>query len=218
MVRLALFDCDGTLADSQHHICTAMEAAFARVGEPAPPRATIRRAVGLSLGHVIAVLAPDADEDRRARLVEAYRTAFFDLRAGGTMGTEPLFEGIAPLLEALSRAGWCMGVATGKSDRGLAHLLEHHAIGGHFATLQTADRHPSKPHPSMIEAAMRDTGAVPEATVMIGDTSFDMEMARAAGVRAIGVGWGYHAPHELEAAGAEHIVSDPAALMMVLAR
>ncbi|MEO5866816.1 MAG: HAD-IA family hydrolase, partial [Sphingomonas sp.] len=115
---------------------------------------------------------------------------------------EPLFDGMAAALDALCADGWTLGVATGKSDRGLAHVLAHHGIGERFTTLQTADRHPSKPHPSMIEAAIAETGASPETTVMIGDTSYDMLMAEAAGVRALGVGWGYHADDELRAAGA----------------
>jgi phosphoglycolate phosphatase len=101
-----------------------------------------------------------------------------------------------------------LGVATGKSDRGLFHCLESHGLLDHFVTLQTADRHPSKPHPSMIEHAMAEAGADAAVTVMIGDTSFDMAMGVNAGVRALGVDWGYHTPEELMAAGAEMVVTD----------
>ncbi len=114
--------------------------------------------------------------------------------------------------------GWLLGVATGKSDRGLRLVLEHHGLAHHFVTLQTADRHPSKPHPAMIEAAMAEAGAAPRDTVMIGDTSFDMAMAHHAGVRAIGVAWGYHEPAELFAEGADAVADTPADLPALCAR
>ena len=123
---------------------------------------------------------------------------------------EPLYDGIADLLVALEEGDWLLGVATGKSDRGLILCLEHHGLRDRFVTLQTADRHPSKPHPSMVDQAMADAGASPETTLMIGDTSYDMAMAKAAGATAIGVAWGYHEAKELEAAGADYIANTPA--------
>ena len=128
----------------------------------------------------------------------------------------PLFAGMRELLHRLHGAGWLLGVATGKSDRGLTACLAGHEISDLFVTLQTADRHPSKPHPAMLEAALFEAGVTAEAAVMIGDTSFDMEMAAAAGVRAIGVDWGYHAPEELLATGATGVASDMAALEALL--
>ncbi|OQW47554.1 MAG: haloacid dehalogenase [Proteobacteria bacterium SG_bin6] len=216
-VRLALFDCDGTLVDSQHHICSAMERAFGDVGLAPPPRAIVRRQVGLSLAEVIRSLLPDAGGTLHEALVARYRAAFFELRSAGTIGAEPLYPGIAELLETLSAQGWRLGVATGKSDRGLAHILAHHGIAGHFVTLQTADRHPSKPHPAMIEAALAEVGVAAGDAVMIGDTSFDMAMAVSAGVRAIGVGWGYHPNDELVAAGAVAVAEDVGELSAMLA-
>ncbi|MBA3878666.1 MULTISPECIES: HAD-IA family hydrolase [Sphingomonas] len=218
MIRLAIFDCDGTLVDSQHNICAAVEESFASNGLIAPPRNTIRRIVGLSLVEAMRMLLPDAEEALHQQVAQDYKDAFFRMRSAGAMAEEPLYDGIADLLAALAAQGWLLGVATGKSDRGLAHILAHHGIAGHFLTLQTADRHPSKPHPSMIETAMRDAGAVAEHTAMIGDTSFDMAMARAGGVRAIGVGWGYHPPEELIEAGAHVVVDDVAALAVALER
>jgi phosphoglycolate phosphatase len=125
------------------------------------------------------------------------------------LADEPLYDGIADLIEMLDSDGWLLGVATGKSDRGLRLCLEHHGLHPRFVTLQTSDRHPSKPHPSMIEQAMADAGALTETTIMIGDTSYDMAMARAAGVTAIGVTWGYHEAEELVAAGADYIAEHP---------
>jgi phosphoglycolate phosphatase len=125
---------------------------------------------------------------------------------------EPLFPGIAALLDDLAAAGWTMAVATGKSDRGLAHCLASHGIADRFASLQTAERHPSKPDPAMLEAALFETDTAPEAAVMIGDTAYDMAMAAAIGVRAVGVAWGYHEGPELIAAGAAYVARDPADL------
>jgi phosphoglycolate phosphatase len=146
-----------------------------------------------------------------ARLVDAYRQAFFNARTEGLVA-EPLFQGIAELLASLRAKGWTLGVATGKSDRGLKGCLVGHGVFDLFATLQTADRHPSKPDPAMLDAAMAQAGAEPGGTVMIGDTVFDIEMARAAGCRALGVAWGYHPADELLAAGAQAVAQTAAEL------
>jgi len=199
--RLAVFDCDGTLADGQAAICAAMEAAFADTGLLPPQRASVRRIVGLSLPVAIRQLAPDITDAKVAEAVEAYKSAFRAARQDGSLH-EPLFDGIAPMLHRLAEAGWVLGVATGKSHRGLASLLAANRLAPLFATLHTADHYPSKPHPAMLEAAMAATLALPSDTLMIGDTVYDMHMAVAAGARAIGVGWGYHEPDELLAAGA----------------
>ena len=205
--RLAVFDCDGTLVDSQHSICTAMIRAFEGEKLAAPDRATILSVVGLSLPNAMARLLPGAGRDYHDHLSECYKLAFQQLRRDNAV-SEPLYPGIADLVRALDADGWLLGVATGKSDRGLDLCLSHHGIHAHFVTLQTADRHPSKPHPSMLLTAMEDAGAVPESTVMIGDTSFDIDMALTAGVCALGVGWGYHAPADLIAAGAHSVAMD----------
>jgi phosphoglycolate phosphatase len=207
-LRLAVFDCDGTLVDSQANICRAMEAAYAGAGLPPPPRVAIRGIVGLSLVEAVAVLAPDAPPALHEQLAEDYKAAFRAMRAAGELEVEPLYDGLVAALDTLSADGWLLGVATGKSDRGLAHVLAHHGLAGRFVTLQTADRHPSKPHPSMLHEAMAQAGTDPHMTAMIGDTSYDMEMARAAGVRAVGVTWGYHDAARLWAAGADAVIHD----------
>ena len=201
MSRLVVFDCDGTLVDGQAAICQTMEAAFASTGLVAPERNMVRRMVGLSLPYALRELAPDASDEQRHAVVEAYKTGFRDLRLSGAL-REPLYDGIAGLIDELSGEGWQLAVATGKSDRGLHACLDTHGIRHRFVSLQTADRHPSKPHPAMLEAALFEAAVQPGDAVMIGDTIFDMEMAVAAGVRAIGVAWGYHEAHELRAAGA----------------
>ena len=206
-VRLAVFDCDGTLVDSQANICAACEEAFAGAGLVAPPRAAIRRIVGLSLVDAMRVLLPEGGDALHRRLAQDYKDVFFRMRSSGALADEPLFPAMLETLSAVEAAGWVLGVATGKSDRGLAHVLASHGIGERFVTLQTADRHPSKPDPAMLVAAIVEAGAAPATTVMIGDTSFDMAMARAAGVRGIGVAWGYHEPVELIAAGADVVAT-----------
>jgi phosphoglycolate phosphatase len=213
--RLAIFDCDGTLVDSQADIALAMEAAFVAQRLVPPPRSAIRRIVGLSLGEAIRQLAPDCNGETGMLLVQAYKDAFRARRAAG-MVEEPLYDGIAALVAGLDAAGWLLAVATGKSDRGLAHCLRHHGLTDHFVTLQTADRHPSKPDPSMIDACLDATRASRANTVMIGDTAYDMAMAVNAGVRAIGVDWGYHHPNELIAAGAEAIAGSVDELRLLL--
>lgn len=210
-IRLAVFDCDGTLSDGQAGVVNAMSAAYAEVGAPPPPHSQVRRIVGLSLPQAIRHLSPELPEDTQAAVVQAYKNAFRRSREEGSL-REPLFEGMADLLRRLHGAGWTLGVATGKSDRGLASTLASHRLTDLFSTTHTADRHPSKPHPAMLEAAMDDVLAEAEATCMIGDTVFDIQMAVAAGVRPIGVSWGYHEPSELLAAGAVGVAGDMAEL------
>ena len=208
MTRLAIFDCDGTLVDSQANICRAVEEAFVEARVAVPPRAAIRRIVGLSLVEAMQALLPEASDADHRVLAQGYKDKFVAMRASGALDEEPLFDGMGELVESLAGSGWLLGVATGKSDRGLAHVLATHGLTQHFITLQTADRHPSKPHPAMAHAAMAEAGALPETTVMIGDTSFDMQMAGNAGIRAIGVDWGYHDAEDLLAAGAHAVAVD----------
>jgi phosphoglycolate phosphatase len=204
-LRLAIFDCDGTLVDSQATICTAMAEAFAEAGIAAPDPAAVRRIVGLSLPEAIAVLAPDVDAFAMA---QTYKNCFHRMRLEGRV-EEQLYAGVSEMLAVMEEAGWLLGVATGKSDRGLRLVLEHHGLAHRFVTLQTADRHPSKPHPAMIDQALSDAGVERAHAVMIGDTSFDIAMAHNAGVRAIGVAWGYHDAAELLAEGADAVARHP---------
>lgn len=202
---LVVFDCDGTLVDSQRFIVDCMTAAFAAEGMETPSSDAIRRIVGLTLVHAVDRLLGGGDLVLAERLAEGYRSQFLRRRMAGDTD-EPLFPGALDLLDELAARGVTMGVATGKTMRGLKHILEQHRIAHHFVTLQTADLHPSKPHPAMIEAAMRETGADAARTMMVGDTSFDIEMAVAAGVLPVGVSWGNHPAVELKAVGAAHVL------------
>ena len=208
MNRLAIFDCDGTLVDSGSTIQRALAAAFDQHGLELPPPEVSRKVIGLSLTEAMAALLPRAAAEQHEALSEDYKRAFWQLRAAGEV-EEPLFDGVIELLDALEDDGWLLAVATGKSDRGLRHCLEQHDIHARFVSLQTADRHPSKPHPSMVEQAIADAGAAPGTSIVIGDTSFDMAMAASAGATGIGAAWGYHDAEELLEAGAVAVAEQP---------
>jgi phosphoglycolate phosphatase len=208
-----IFDCDGTLVDSQHAIHDTMDAAFSRVGLPTPAREEILRIVGLSLPEVFDILAKDESPATRRELCRLYKASFTEAR-DRAIHRDELFPSARETIEALARRDdVVLGIATGKSRRGVTRLLDQEGWHGHFVTVQTADDHPSKPHPSMIQRAIVECGAEASQTVMIGDTSFDMQMARNAGVRALGVAWGYHPVEELERAGAHAIVDSYPALL-----
>jgi phosphoglycolate phosphatase len=183
-----------------------MEAGFAAAGLTPPDRNEVRRMVGLSLPIALKRLAPDASQEQRVNAVAAYKDSFFTARTDGSL-EEPLYEGMKELLYRLHGDGYLLAVATGKSDRGLTACLAEHGISDLFVSLQTSDRHPSKPDPTMLAAAMFEAGAKPAETVMIGDTTFDIEMGRAAQVRSLGVNWGYHEPQELSEFGAEAVAA-----------
>ena len=202
--RLAIFDCDGTLVDGQAEVCEAMELAFRECGLSQPDRSVVRKTVGLSLPQAIFRLAPEAAPVQHQTAILAYKRIYREKREAGCL-REPLFAGMGHLLSRLRKQGWVLGVATGKSARGLRACLSTHNLHQHFMTLQTADHHPSKPDPSMVYAALQDAGLSADNAVVIGDTSFDIEMASNAGVRSLGVAWGYHDPRELQAAGAHGI-------------
>jgi phosphoglycolate phosphatase len=214
---LIVFDCDGTLVDSQANIIRAVSETFDRAQLPVPDPHAIRRIVGLSLVQAMQALLPDGHPDLHARLAADYKTAFQRLRGHGLV-EEPLYPQARVVIETLSEMGIALGVATGKSDRGLALCLAHHNLTHHFITLQTADRHPSKPHPSMLEQAMADADALPAHTWMVGDTVFDMALAANAGATALGVDWGYHDADELRAAGAVDVLTGFPALLQALER
>lgn len=205
-LRLILFDVDGTLVDSQAGIVRAMMSAFGGVGQTPPQRSELLSVVGLSLDHAFLKLAPELDATDRAIMADVYKQTYArERQAIGSAAFSPFYPGVQEMLGTLSAMPEnILGVATGKSRRGLEALISGHGMEGVFLTRQVADGHPSKPHPSMIEAALRESGADRSNAVMIGDTAFDIEMARAAGIRSIGVSWGYHPVSALD--GADVIV------------
>ena len=211
-LRLVVFDVDGTLVDSQADILGAMATAFAGQGVEMPSRDAVLSLVGLSLDIAMAQLVPDLPETKRNALVADYKLAYITARQSGDMHrTSPLYPGARATLDLLQQQSHTLlGVATGKSQRGLDALIDSHGLQGLFVTRQVADHHPSKPHPSMLLTALRETGVDPHDAVMVGDTSYDMDMARAAGIHGIGVSWGYHAPDALTAA--RYVIDSFAAL------
>ena len=204
--RLIVFDFDGTLVDSLQFIVTAMTRAFEDQSLAPPAPEAVRRIVGLRLEVAAARLLPDLEDIETAeRIADSYRVAFQDMRARNLVD-EPLYPGVRETLALLNRPEVCLGIATGKSRRGLVSSLERHDLSDLFVTLKTSDDGPGKPHPEILQHAMSDVGAEPEETVVIGDTSYDMEMAANARVSALGVAWGYHGAAELRASGAADVV------------
>jgi phosphoglycolate phosphatase len=215
-VKLVVFDVDGTLVDSQDLIVAAQREAFAAHGLKPPTRARSLSVVGLSLPEAFtALVGAHGPVDS---LAAAYKETFARLRADPAY-REPLFPGAADLVADLAgEADVALAIATGKSRRGVAHLVQRHGWDEVFASIQTADDAPSKPDPTMLRQAMADVGATPEGTLMIGDSTFDMAMARAAQVAPVGVTWGYHPPAALTEAGAQTIVNSYAELRTLLVR
>ena len=214
-LKLVMFDFDGTLVDSQGGIVAAMTEAFRGAGLEAPVPATVRRVVGLSLMAAVGELMPGAETANVAEVAQRYRDAFFDLRSRPDYN-EPLFPGARAALEALNGPEVLLGIATGKARRGLIGSLERHDLSGHFVTLKTADDGPGKPHPAILESAMAEVGVGAEDTVMVGDTVFDIQMARNAQTQSLGVSWGYHEADELAAAGAARVIDSFEDLLPVL--
>lgn len=215
--KLIIFDVDGTLVNSEHLILDVQYEVFRQAGLHHPGREAGLQIIGLSLDVALGRLV---GRDSAPELVEPYKVIFNSYRQRAhevPRWDEPLYPGALDVLQTLrGRPNAVLGMATGKTRRGVSYILERHGWADWFDTIQTADDAPSKPHPGMIDNAMRTTGIGPAATVMIGDSNHDMEMARAAGVRAIGVAWGFQPPDVLLAAGADVIAQDYADLMRLL--
>ncbi len=215
--KLAVFDVDGTLVDSRELLRLTADTAFNAMGLPSPGYERLRQIVGLNLRDGLAQLVPDMTSEQVEILVDNYRTCFQEMRKQAGF-VEPLYAGAAELLARLKADGWRLALATGKSRRGVDIIVEMHSWADVFGTTHCGDEHPGKPHPAMLIEAMRVLDAAREDTVMVGDTSHDMLMAQAAGVRAVAVSWGFHTRAELEACRPDLIVDTFEALEAELAR
>lgn len=205
-LRLIIFDCDGTLVDSQAAIIHAMREAFEAASLPAPSDEAVRGIVGLSVPQAVAALAPTQNRDTLEVIDAEFRRASIALRSANPETNAKFYDGARECLDRLNDAGELLAVATGKARRGLDHLLDHSDLRSHFVATQSADDAPSKPHPGMLENCARLTGA--DRMVMIGDTSFDMAMAKNFGCHAIGVTWGYHPSSVLLETGADVLANN----------
>lgn len=207
-LKLVIFDVDGTLIDSQAHIVGAMNAAFDGLGLTPPSREQTLSIVGLSLPVAMDRLMPDADAATQSALVEGYKQGFMRMRTEDDEALSPFYPGAREALDRLAaQDDLLLGIATGKSRRGMDHLMEMHGLRRLFQTVQVADDHPSKPNPSMVAACLSETGVDTTHAVILGDTVFDMEMGRNAGIPAIGVNWGYHPAENLVTAGAMKVLT-----------
>lgn len=206
--RLIVFDCDGTLVDSLFAIQYAMELAFDSLALSAPSADAVRGIVGLSVPQAVAALAPGQPPETLAALDRAFRDASLAYRQSNPESNGQLYPGTMAALERLNTPETIMAVATGKARRGLEHVLDAFGMRAFFTATQSADDAPSKPHPGMLQNCERLTGIGPARTAMVGDTTFDIAMARAHGCRAIGVSWGYHPVEALLSAGAHVVIDD----------
>lgn len=209
-MKLALFDCDGTLVDSAALIHEVMARTFVAFGHPRPAIESTKSIIGLTLDIAIARMQgkPHVDDEAVA-MTAHYKKIYMDVRGEPGMNV-PLFDGIKTVIAALAaRDDILIGAVTGKSRRGLVSVLEIHGFAPHFIVSRTADDCPSKPHPAMVTECCDETSMNPADTVVIGDAIYDMQMAKAAGAKAIGVSWGYASVDELIAAGADAIAHHP---------
>ena len=184
---LIVFDWDGTLMDSAGVIAASIQAACRDLGLAEPSEQAARHIIGLGLNEAIAHLLPALPAADYPRMVERYRHHYL-----GKDQDIPLFSGAERVVHDLHAAGFLLGVATGKSRRGLDRVLDHTGLRAYFHATRCADECFSKPHPEMLEQLMDQLGATRQRTLMIGDTSHDLQMAQNAGVPSLAVSYGAH--------------------------
>lgn len=197
---LIAFDWDGTLYDSTKVIVRCIQRAVVDVGGAMPTDRAAAFVIGMSLAQALARAAPDVPPEKYPALGERYRHHYYQHKDDLS-----LFDGVLPLLHELRERHHRLAVATGKSRRGLDEVLASEELHGVFDGSRTADETAGKPHPLMLEELMREFAIEPGRTLMIGDTTHDLEMARNAGCASVGVSYGAHEPAEFHALGPLHI-------------
>lgn len=204
-LRLVVFDWDGTLMDSPRRIIWCLQHTARALGVEVLPEDRLRDIIGLGVDVAVRRLYPEADDDFVEGFATTYRRCYL---GSGEAPETPLYPGARALLEWLDREGFLLAVATSKSRPGLDQALASSGLGGLFVTTATSDEYPSKPNPAMLEGVIRNTGVEPANTRMIGDSVYDLEMARNAGVRAIAVTHGVHTAERLREASPLALVAD----------
>jgi phosphoglycolate phosphatase len=202
---MAVFDLDGTLIDSAASIVDGITACWEACGFPELDPAHARRVIGLPWDRSMQVLLPGSG-DRELGLVRAY---YEDVMAGRRVPPprrEPAFPGACETIAALAEAGFLLAIVTSRGSHRVHDILSTCGIAERFLTVKTVDHGPGKPNPYLLLQAMSEAGVSPDQTVMVGDTTYDVLMARAAGAPAVGVSWGVHDAGELVAAGAHRVV------------
>lgn len=190
---LVVFDWDGTVFDSTAHIAHAIQRAVEDVGGTPPSLETARSVIGLGLEQALAQTAPDVSPDRYEELSRRYLWHYARGQSDIT-----LFNGIRELLAALRQRPVRLAVATGKSRRGLDEALEQSGLGAYFHTTRTADETRGKPHPQMLLEILEELDCQPQSCLMVGDTTYDLQLAANAGCASVAVCYGAHAPHRFE--------------------
>jgi phosphoglycolate phosphatase len=206
--KLFLFDCDGTILDSVGIIHDSMVRTFGEAGYSVPSQTQTRSIIGLTLNLAIARLMNRQVDPEIETMTARYKQHFHKIYNQPDF-SQSLFDGMGNLIAGFAghdRAD--LGIVTGKSRRGMDMFFLKHGFGSDFKTVRTADDCPSKPHPAMVLECCSEMNILPENTFVIGDSVFDMEMAKAAGTTAIGVAWGYNEIAQLRAAGADLIAED----------
>lgn len=217
-MKLVLFDCDGTLVNSGGVIHRCMAETFANAGLRVPELSETQEIIGLTLNLAISQISGIPMGAEVENLTEQYKQQFRKIRLEHDFD-EPLYDGIAELIDALAaQDDILLGMVTGKSRRGVISVMERHGFDRNFLVSRCADDCPSKPHPAMVLECCHETGCDVSQTFVIGDTTYDMMMAGSAGATAIGVNWGYHKPDRLSEAGAAIILHHPSDLLGQLAR
>ena len=204
---LIAFDWDGTLFDSTAIIVRCIQQAVVDVGGAKPTDKAAAYVIGMGLMQALAHAAPDVPPERYPRLGERYRHHYL-----AQQNDLSLFPGVLPLLDELKERQHWLAVATGKSRRGLDDVLRTVQLHGMFNGSRTADETAGKPHPLMLQELMREFGTEPQRTLMIGDTTHDLQMAVNAGCPAVGVSYGAHEPGEFHSLNPLHVAHSVADL------